>query len=70
MNVPEKLAREIARVTELRGQYAELDGMPGVNVKFALHDMDTTLEQAKKAAGLNDAVEQIRALKHLESFTG
>lgn len=68
MNVPEKLAREIARVTELRGQYASLDGMPGVNVKPLMFLIDQSLEVAKKAAGENDALTQIAALKTLEGF--
>lgn len=69
MNVAEKLAREIARVTELRGQYASLDGMPSVNVKPVMTMIDVALEAAKRAAGVDDAVEQIRALKDLEGFT-
>lgn len=68
MNVAEKLAREIARVTELRGQYASMDGVPGVNVKPVMALIDTALEAAKRAAGVDDAVEQIRALQDLEGF--
>lgn len=68
MNVAEKLAREIARVTTLRGHYAELDGTPGVNVKPALMMMDHTLEQAKLASGLDDAEVQLVCLKALEGF--
>lgn len=68
MNVPEKLAREIRRVTELRGLYAEVGQMPHVIVGPAVMLMDAALEQACKAAGINDAKVQMAALQELEGF--
>lgn len=68
MNVAEKLAREIRRVTELREQYAKLDGMPNVIVKPAMMMMNMALDAACEAAGMNDALTQIAALKDLEGF--
>lgn len=69
MNVAEKLAREIARVTELRGQYESLRGMPQVNVEPAIAMLNAALERAKRAAGLDDALTQIAAVLDLEGFT-
>lgn len=68
MNVAEKLAREIRRVAELRCQYEEVGKLPNVIVGPAMMLMDSALEQACKAAGLDDALVQIAALKELESF--
>lgn len=64
--LPEALAREIARVTEIRGHYAELVGMPGVNVAPVLVCIDADLENAKQAAGSPDIVQMMRALKRLQ----
>ena len=69
MNIAEKLASEIRRVTELKAQYEALDGTHGVNVKPAIHMMDAALKYAIKSAGLPDAVTQIAALRDLEGFT-
>jgi hypothetical protein len=69
MNVAEKLAREIRRVTELREQYARMDGMPNINVKPAMAMMNLALNAACEAAGMNDAEVQIAAVKELESYT-
>jgi hypothetical protein len=68
-NVAEALAREIGRVTELRGQYATLLELPNANPRPALFFMDEALEAAKRAAGQNDALAQIRALEELRGFT-
>lgn len=68
VNVAEKLAREIARVTALREQYATLDGMPQINVKPALLMLDWALEDAKRATGIDDAGQQIAALSSLQGF--
>lgn len=68
MNVPEKLAREIRRVTELRCQYEEVGKLPNVIVGPAVMLMDAALEKACKAAGLDDALVQIAALRELEGF--
>ncbi len=69
MNVAEKLASEIERVTVLRERYKALDGTPGVNVKPALFMMNSALDSAKGAAGVDDAETQIEALICLEGFT-
>jgi len=68
MNVPEKLAREIRRVTELRCRYEEIGKLPNVIVGPAMMLMDAALEQACKAAGTLDAVAQIAAQQGLEGF--
>lgn len=68
MNVSEKLAREIRRVTELRGHYEEAGRQPGVIVAPALLLMDAALEQACIAAGHHDALTQISAVQMLEGF--
>jgi hypothetical protein len=70
MNVAEKLATEIMRVTELRERYRALLGQPNVNVKPAiLIMMDRALAVACVAAGIPDAITQLNALKELEGFT-
>ena len=70
MNVAEKLAAEISRVSALREQYRSLDGMPGVNVKPAVWMMDVALDKAKEAAGIDDAIIQMTALVELEGEPG
>lgn len=69
MNVAEKLASEIERVTVLREQYKSLDGTPGVNVKPAVYTMTLAIDAAKEAAGIDDAEIQIAALHELQGFT-
>ena len=69
MNVAEKLADEIERVAKLREQYKELDGQLGVNVKPAIFLMTHAIDNAKRAAGVDDALTQIAALQVLEGFT-
>ena len=69
MNLPEKLAREIARVSELREQYSLFRGQPNINVEPAIFMMDDALEKAKQAAGSPDIEGQIREIKNLEGFT-
>lgn len=68
MNVAEKLAREIRRVAALREQYRSLRSLPNVNPEFALTLMDGAIEQACRAAGLDDAVAQLAATQALEAF--
>lgn len=63
MNAAEKLAREISRVTALRCQYEE------VNVEPAIALMTAALENAFKAAGVDDAITQMTAIRTLEGFT-
>ncbi len=69
MNAPEKLAAEISRVTELRERYKSLRSMPGVNVEPAIFMMTAAIANAIKAAGVDDAIAQIKAIKDLEGFT-
>jgi hypothetical protein len=80
MNVAEALAREIGRVTDLRTQYVELPKklaaaygggksyQVNVNMAPAVFMMDQALERAKKAAGVDDGVEQMAALEVLRGF--
>ena len=68
MNVAEKLAREIRRVAELRCQYEEVGKLPNVIVGPAMMLMDAALEQACKAAGVDDAIAQMSALQELGGF--
>lgn len=69
MNLPESLAREIGRVTELREQYQSMAGMPGINVAPAVVMMDAALERAKAASGSPDIEGQIHALNDLQGFS-
>lgn len=71
MNLPEKLAREIHRVTLLRAQYAEAQRLGGdsVCVAPAMLMMDAALENAMKSAGLFDPLAQAKAVIDLEGFT-
>lgn len=68
--LPEKLAREIARVTTIRAEVVALVGMRGVIVTPLLYMLDAALERAKRAAGSADIVGQIAAVKDLEGFKG
>lgn len=68
-NVAEKLASEIRRVTTIREHYKRLDGMPGVNVKPAMAMMDYSLQAAIAAAGQDDALTQIAAVKDLQGYS-
>jgi hypothetical protein len=68
MNLPEKLAREIGRVAKLRERYANMHGMPQVNVKPMLHMIDAALERAFRAAGSGDITEQMASAQDLEGF--
>ena len=69
MNVAEKLASEISRVTTLRCVYVALRGTPQVNVEPAIALMSLALIRAIKAAGVNDAFTQMEAVEELEGFT-
>jgi hypothetical protein len=68
MNASEKLAREIRRVTILQTEYEKLDGMPNVIVRPAVIMMDFALDRACIAAGSNDVLNVLAALKDLEGF--
>lgn len=64
-----ELPKEQARVRELRGQYTELRGTPGVNVEFAITMMDAALKEAEEAVMSGDVVRMIRAYEELKGFT-
>jgi hypothetical protein len=64
VNVAENLAREIRRVADLRHHYEEIGNAGG----FALLMIDAALEEACKAAGVDDVVAQIAAGQRLQSF--
>lgn len=68
MNVAEKLAREIRRVTELRCRYEEVGRQPNVIVEHVVSLMNAALERACAAAGTMDAYTQIVAVQALEAF--
>ena len=68
MNVAEKLARELCRVTELRLRYIEVGKMPNVIVQPAVMLMELAIEQGCIAAGCNDALIQMDAVRELEGF--
>lgn len=68
MNAAEKLAHEIERVTILRSRYESLRRMPNVIVAPQIAMMTAAIEMAKKAAGSNDALEVLQALKELEGW--
>lgn len=70
MNLPEKLADEIIRVSRLCAQYEELRGKPNVNVEPVILMMTVSLDKSVKAIGSGDIEQQIRAVKDLEGFTG
>jgi hypothetical protein len=65
MNAAEKLAREIYRVARLMRDYEEI-GRAGA---WALAEMNAAIERAFAAAGSNDALAVISAIKGLEDFT-
>lgn len=65
MNAAEKLAREIWRVASILWMYREI-GAPG---QPALILMTSSLEQACKAAGSNDALAVMAALQDLQGYS-
>lgn len=75
MNTAEKLAREIRRVTELRCNYGEMSSitltvpMTGVADPWPTVAMNQTLDRACVAAGSNDKVAVLTALRDLGRFT-
>ena len=68
MNAAEKLAREISRVTALRCQYESVLPVLGQRVNPAIDMMNAALEKAFFAAGVDNALPQLNALKELEGF--
>lgn len=68
MSVPGKLAREIARVTELRCRYEEVARMPNVFAVPQIAMMRAAIEQACQAADSSDIEGQIKAIQILAEF--
>ena len=68
MNLPEKLAREIARVATVKTYYEEA-GRQGAFIAFAMTGINAALEEGQAAAGSNDIPRMIRALKDLEGIS-
>ena len=69
MSAQEKLLNEIERVTKIRAQYEQMDGMPQLNVRPAIAMMTISIDSAKAAAASNDALTVIQALKDLEGYS-
>jgi hypothetical protein len=68
MNLPEKLAREIRRVAELRCRYETIGKEQNIIVAPAMMLMETSLNEACKAFGANDILMQMAALEDLKGF--
>lgn len=66
MTVGDDFPREQARVRELMKQYLSLDGMPGVNVKFAIAALEAVLRRADQAAMSGDIVAILRSYEELK----
>jgi hypothetical protein len=67
MSLAEALPREMARVRDVvMPQYQALQGMPGVNVDFALALMRADLDAATKAMMEGDVVEMLRIYQSLK----
>ena len=69
MNVAEKLAAELVRVTTIRCHYESLRYMRGVYVEPAIAMMTAAIDNGIKAAGVCDALTQIQSIKSLEGFS-
>ena len=69
MNLYEKLASEISRVTALRCQYESMRGIQGVNVEPAMLLMSAAIEGGIGAAGRGEVDEMIEAVRELEGFS-
>jgi hypothetical protein len=67
MNLPEKLAREIGRVTVMRCRCEAIAAI--FNVQPLILLMDAALENAMLAAGIDDGITQLDAVNRLEAFT-
>lgn len=70
MNIQEKLAREISRVTAIRERYEGLRHQPRVIVGPQIAMMTASLEEAFQAAGSNDIEAIMRSLQDLGETTG
>ena len=70
--LPGKLAAEISRVTKVREHTEAVGRLTGHRQSVAplLFMLDTSLKAAIAAADSPDIIEQIRAVKDLEEYTG
>ena len=62
------LPAEVARVTKLSQQYAELRGVPGVNVEPAILLMNHALQEAAATSAAGDTVGMLQAYYALKDF--
>lgn len=69
MNLAQKLAEELVRVTALRCRYESLRSIPQANPEFAIALMTAAIQKGVAAAGVNDAMTQMDAVKELQTFT-
>jgi hypothetical protein len=75
LNVAEKLAREISRVTAIRVHHEQAAeecaqrGVVNANFQPAIAMMNAALEGAFVASGANNALATLRALNELEGFS-
>ena len=66
----DSLMAEIARVRDdVLPRYTALEGLPGVNVSFAVAGMRRDLDAATRALAEQDAVECLRLLDSLRGWT-
>ena len=68
MTVGEALPVEMQRVRELSQQYAEMCGIPNVNVEPAIALMNVSLSAAEKAMIEQDVVGMCAAIEDLKGF--
>lgn len=69
MNLVEKLAREIKRVTEIKGHYEALRGQRNVIVEPQIAMMEAELEQACLVIGRGDIPEMMATIASLQETT-
>ncbi|HZZ80982.1 MAG TPA: hypothetical protein VFE62_20945 [Gemmataceae bacterium] len=72
-SLPEKLAAELVRVTELRERcrwrrFVFLTDDTHISAKRQDELISAAIEQGIRAAGINDALEQMHAVMELEGF--
>jgi hypothetical protein len=67
MNLPESLAREIRRVSQLECLYRIAD-VPRENIECILSVIGDSLERGCLAIGAGDAVAQLDAIKELKGI--
>jgi hypothetical protein len=65
----EALPEQQRRVREeILPQYESLQGMPGVNVAFAIHGIKAALANSELAAASGDVVAMLRACEELKDI--